>query len=175
MKALALFGTLAVAKLLAVAGRDLPASIWMPLALLWQDALVALLFAAADAALKKKPVLIWGLFWLITGYVAVNVALTRVLSSPLTWQMSQAAGGALADSIRHYLTPINFALMTAVLFSAAIFAMASRRLRPIPLRFQFGTLATVTLAGAFAARTVDCGGLHRNAIVAFVSSALPHV
>ena len=36
MKALALFGTLVMAKLLAVAGRDLPLSAWTPLALFWQ-------------------------------------------------------------------------------------------------------------------------------------------
>ena len=94
MKALALFSTLVVSKLLAVAGRDLPLSAWTPLALFWQDALVALVFAAVDFALRKKPVLSWSLFWLISGYVAVNVVLTRVLSSPLTWQMSRAAGGA---------------------------------------------------------------------------------
>jgi hypothetical protein len=45
---------------------------------------------------RKKPAVSWSLFLLIAGYVAVNVALTRVLSSPLTWQMSRAAGGALA-------------------------------------------------------------------------------
>src|SRR5687767_9877328 len=83
----ALFGTLVVAKLLAVAGRDLPWSAWTPLALFWQDALVALVFSAMDFVLRKKPVMRWSLFWLIAGYVAVNVALTRVLSSPLTWPM----------------------------------------------------------------------------------------
>src|SRR6185503_14741853 len=92
MKALALFGTLVVAKLLAVVGRELPLSAWTPLALFWQDALVALAFAAVDFAWRKKPVVSWSLFWLIAGYVAVNAVLIRVLSSPLTWQMSHAAG-----------------------------------------------------------------------------------
>src|SRR5690349_13450268 len=123
MKALALFGTLIVAKLLAVAGRSLPLSAWTPLALFWQDALVALVFAVADFVMRKKPVFVWSLFWLITGYAAVNMVLTRVLSSPLTWQMSRAAGGPLADSIRHYLTPGNLALMATIMLSAAIFAM----------------------------------------------------
>jgi len=44
-----------VAKLLAVAGRELPWSVWTPLALFWQDALVASLFGAADFALRQKP------------------------------------------------------------------------------------------------------------------------
>jgi phosphoglycerol transferase MdoB-like AlkP superfamily enzyme len=175
MKALALFCVLVVAKLLAVAGRDLPLSGWTPLALFWQDALVALVFAVVDFVLRKKPVVSWSLFWLIAGYVAVNVALTRVLSSPLTWQMSHAAGGALTDSIRHYLTPGNLALMATVMLSAAVFAAASSRLRPIPARLRLGTLAALALAGAFAAQQADCGGLHRNALVAFVDSALPQV
>ena len=120
MKTLALFGTLVVAKLLVVAGRELPWSVWTPFALFWQDALVALVFAAVEFVLRNKPVLSWSLFWLIAGYVAVNVVLTRVLSSPLTWQMSHATGGALADSIRHYLTPTNFAFMATVMLSVVL-------------------------------------------------------
>src|SRR4030095_14298445 len=93
-----------VAKLLAVAGRDLPWSVWTPLALFWQDALVALLFGAVEYALRKAPVAGRCVFWLIVSYAAFNVALTRILSSPLTWQMSRATGGALHGSIRTYLT-----------------------------------------------------------------------
>src|SRR5688572_23519791 len=131
MKALALFGTLVIAKLLSVAGRELPTSAWTPLALFWQDALVALLFAAVDFALRKKPMVTWSFFWLIAGYTAANVVLTRVLSSPLTWQMSRAMGGALADSIRHYLTLGHLALLAVVMLSAGIFAaIAGWKSRP---------------------------------------------
>ena len=42
MKALTLFFVLAVAKLITLAGRELPWSIWMPFALFWQDAFVSL-------------------------------------------------------------------------------------------------------------------------------------
>src|SRR6266498_3728398 len=115
MRALALFAWLMTAKLLAVAGRDLPWSGWTPLALFWQDALVALIFGFVDYALRKAPVTGRCLFWLIVSYAAVNVALARILSSPLTWQMSRATGGALADSIRHYLTASNLVLMSAVM------------------------------------------------------------
>jgi len=199
MKALALFSVLATAKLLAVAGRDLPLSAWTPLALFWQDALVALVFAAVDLALRKKPVAIWILFWLIAGYAAVNVVLTRVLSSPLTWQMSRAAGGALTDSIRHYLTPGNLALMATVMFAAGIFATiggrVGRRCRAaqpalvgrhcraataiagLSRTEHIGLFALALLAilGAVGSDRVDCGGLHRNALVALVDSASPRV
>src|SRR5262245_36150933 len=107
MRALALFAALVMAKLLSVAGRDLPLSMWTPLALFWQDALVALLFGAVDSAFRKVPAVGRCVLWLIMIYAAVNVALTRILSSPLTWQMARATGGALSDSIRHYLTVEN--------------------------------------------------------------------
>ena len=200
MKALALFGTLVVAKLLAVAGRDLPLSAWTPLALFWQDALVALLFAAVDYALRwiltPRPLslslspaggegarragpvgsaVIWALFWLVVAYTAVNVALARILSSPLTWPMANATGGALADSIRHYLTPKNVALMAAVALAAGGFSAATRRLPLTWMRFGLGALILLAIAGAFGAQRVDCGGLHRNALVALADSALPHV
>ena len=84
MKALALFAVLAVAKVLAIAGRQLPSSPWMLLVLFWQDALIALLFVAVDFALKSKPRICWGLYWLMAAYAAFNVPVSRILSSPLT-------------------------------------------------------------------------------------------
>ena len=50
MRALALFGVLVAAKLLAIIGHELPQAVWTPLALFWQDALVALLFGAGQPA-----------------------------------------------------------------------------------------------------------------------------
>jgi arylsulfatase A-like enzyme len=175
MKALALFGVLVVAKLLAVAGRDLPWSAWTPVALFWQDAFVALLFGMADSALRRKPAVGWSLYWLITGYSAVNVPISRILSSPLTWQMSQATGGALSDSIAHYFTPATFGQMATVMLAALAFAVLARRPKSSWTRISFGALAALTLGGAFAAQRVDCSGLHRNALVAFVDSSLPRV
>src|SRR4030095_13970877 len=142
MKALALFGVLVVAKLLVLGGRDLPWSVWAPFALFWQDALVALLFGALDAGLRRKPAIVWTLYCLVAGYAAVNVPITRILSSPLTWQMSQATGGALSDSITHYFTLATFAQIAAVVLAALGFAiLARRRIRPIWTRIRFGALA----------------------------------
>src|SRR6266540_1915562 len=120
MRALALFAGLMTAKLLAVAGRDLSWSVWTPLARFWQDALVALVFGAVDYTLRKMPVAGRCVFWLIVSYAAVNVALTLILSSPLTWQMSRAAGGALADSIAHYLTWSNVVRMGVIVLAGAL-------------------------------------------------------
>lgn len=175
MKALALFATLVIAKLLTLAGRDLPWSVWTPLALFWQDALVALLFGVVDYALRKAPVVGRCVFWFIVSYAAVNVALTRILSSPLTWQMSRATGGALADSIRHYLTAGNLALMAAVMLAAGGFLVLSRRLHSHWKARGLAALVALAVAGALASGQVDCAGQHRNALVAFVESVLPRV
>jgi len=175
MRAIALFATLVLAKLLAVAGHDLPWSAWTPLALFWQDALAALLFGLVDYSLRKVPAAGRCVFWLIVSYSAVNVALTRILSSPLTWQMSRATGGALSDSIRHYFTAGNLALMASVMVAAGGFLVISRRLRPHWTARGMAALATLAVTGAFAAGHVDCAGRHRNALVAFVESTLPRV
>jgi arylsulfatase A-like enzyme len=175
MKALALFGVLVVAKLLASAGRELPWSAWTPLALFWQDALIAFLFGVIDSALRRKPVLAWVLYCLIVVYAAVNVPITRILSSPLTWQMSQATGGALADSIKHYFTAATFAQIGVVALAALGFGIVIRQLNTTWTRISSGVLAALALGGAFAARQVDCSGVHRNALVAFIDSTLPRV
>src|SRR4051794_4852990 len=129
MKALALFCVLVTAKLLAVAGRELPWSIWTPFALLWQDALVALLYGVLDFTLQRKPALSWSLFWPIVLYTAVNVPFTRILSSPFTWQMSHAAGGALADSITHYFTVPTLLQIATVILAALGFTVLMQRLK----------------------------------------------
>jgi hypothetical protein len=144
MKALVLFCVLVTAKLVAVAGRDLPWSIWTPFALFGQDALVALLFGTIDFSLRRKPALGWSLFWLIVIYTAVNVPLTRILSSPLTWQMSHAAGGTLADSITHYFTLPTLLQIATVILAALGFSVLVRRLKQSWTKIGFITLALLT-------------------------------
>jgi arylsulfatase A-like enzyme len=175
VKALALFCVLAAAKLLAVADRELPWSFWTPVALFWQDALVALLFGGLDFVLRRKAAASWSLYFLIAGYAAVNVPLTRILGSPLTWQMSQATGGALADSITHYFTAATFAQIATVVSAAVAFAAFSKRLNRASVKVGFAALAALALGGAIAAQRVDYSGIHRNALVAFVDSTLPRV
>jgi len=54
--------------------------------------------------LPARPQVVWGLYATIAAYAAVNVPVARVLSTPLTWAMWQAARGALADSIWLYVS-----------------------------------------------------------------------
>ena len=85
------------AKALSVAGRDLPASIWLLPATFWHDVAVGAAFWAIDVLLRR-PRLMWLPYALIVGYAAINVPIARVLSSPLTVPMWRAARGPRRDS-----------------------------------------------------------------------------
>ncbi len=104
---------LAVAKILALSGRDLPLSAWAPFAFFWQDILAALVFLALDVCLGR-PVLAWLLYGASLFYIAVNVPVARVLGTPLTWNMMRAARGPLADSIWHHATISNLGSLMLV-------------------------------------------------------------
>src|SRR5262245_62448063 len=98
MPALSLFLVFVTAKVLVLAGRDVPLSPWAPLAYLWQDALVALAYGGADWLLRRRRWVAWGLYAAAAGYAALNVPLACVLSTPLTWPLLRATGGTIADS-----------------------------------------------------------------------------
>src|SRR5262245_48438682 len=119
MNALSLFAVCLLAKALVLADRSVPLSAWAPLAYLWQDALVALALGALEFLTRRRRWIAQSAFALAVLYLAINVPLTRALSSPLTWQMSRAASGALADSIMRYLTWENLCLMGLIVAAGA--------------------------------------------------------
>ena len=96
MRAVSLLGVFILAKLLVLAGRDIPLSPWVPWAYLWQDVLVVLLFAALDHATRRLPGIGWSVYAILVLYTAINVPITCTLSTPLTWPLLRAAGGPLA-------------------------------------------------------------------------------
>jgi hypothetical protein len=184
MKALSLFGVFMLAKIVTLAGHSVPLSPWTPLAYLWQDALAALVFAAADFALRRwrrGQWLSWALYGAAVVYVAVNVAVARVLSSPLTWPMMRAARGALADSIKHHATPGNVALMTLIVCAGIILpSLVRRAARQLDAGRATRTAlviaaCTLVLLGPLATSQVETIGLHRNAAVALAATALPRI
>src|SRR5262249_2955099 len=130
MKAASLFGVFVLSKLLVLAGRDIPLSLWTPLAYLWQDLFVALLFAAFDFAARRRPWAGWGVYGLLVLYAAVNVPVACTLSTPLTWPLLRATGGTLADSIAYHVTVPNLLRLAAVLAAAALLPILLRQLRP---------------------------------------------
>jgi hypothetical protein len=150
MRAAALLIAFVVAKVAVVPFHLWGAAPWAPIALLWQDALVALMFWVVDrgsARTRFSRALSFS-YWLLIAYVAINVPVGRALSTPLTMPMLRAAGGPLADSFRMYLTFTNVLLMAAVLATGFLPGAFQRitAFRPTRRRAAFAVAAFVLLA-----------------------------
>ena len=189
MKALSLFGVCVLAKLLILAGRHETVALsgWLPIAYVWQDALIAILFGLLDTALMRLRfgrALGWSLYSIAIAYITINVPVTRVLSSPLSWSMIGAARGTLWDSIRYHASTANIVLMATVIASGIGLPVLLRwieRRWDISIQHgksviaQAGLGLALMLMGPIAARRVETMGLERNAVVALVTTALPRV
>jgi len=167
MRCVSLFLVFALAKAAVVSGHTLTPSVWTPIAYLWQDALAALLFAAFEWKAPKRMVSV--AYWMLVGYAAINIAVGRALSTPLTVPMLRAAGGPLADSFAVYLTWTNAVLVVGTLGCAAVLP----RGKGIRAGVAIG-MAMVALGPAASAR-VETLGLGRNVVAAVLSGALPRV
>ena len=180
MKALSLFGVFVIAKLIVLAGHPIEPSVWMPIAYIWQDLLVVLVFAVLDAVVRR-PSVGWTLYASAVGYVAINVPVERVLSSPLTWPMLGAARGTLSDSIRHHVTTANLALIATVAAAGILFPplieRVTRRLRTVAWTRPLLVILALPVAalGPFAVARVDTVGLDRNPLVVLATSAFPRI
>jgi len=177
MKALCLFGVLLFARILILLGRDVPLSLWSPIAYLWQDSLIVLLFAVVERFTARRPWVAWTVYSATALYVALNLPLVRLLSSPITWPMLRATRGSLADSIRHHLTGENLILIGLVLGVAGILPLLLQRVRlRARVRLGLGIAAAVLVAlGPLAATQVDTAGLHRNVFLALLETSVPRV
>jgi hypothetical protein len=174
MRAAGLLCVLILAKLCMAAGQSVPVSGWVPIAYLWQDLLLAVLFAGFDA-LVRRPWAGWTAYGLIVAYSAVNVPVAQVLGTPLTAPMLRATRGTLADSVAYHATPTNVGLLLVVMAGAATFPLLFRRVRARHLIWGTVAAAPVIVLGPFATSQVDTGGLHRNALVVVVSTQFPHI
>ncbi len=159
-------GVLLLARLLTLPAIPVPFSVWVPIAYLWQDVAVVLVFAVVDYAVGRDW-LAWMLYALIVGYVALNVPVARVLSSPLTLPMIRAAGGPLSDSVRYYITPKNLGSIALILAGGTFLPMWFAQWKPRRYGFVPALIVvslSVTLAGPYAISRVDTAGRYRNAI-----------
>jgi hypothetical protein len=176
------------ARAVTLAGRDLPLSLWSPFAFAWQDVLTALLFYAAGARLRRG-VTAWAIYAAAVAYVAVNVPVTRVLSTPLTWTMVRAAGGPLRDAILYYATASNLAALSVPLALGVILPACAAAVPAFRSAIRagwpkgqhdrgvslLGVATAIALAGSFASSQIDTRGLDRNAFGALIATALPRV
>jgi hypothetical protein len=170
MRALALLCVFVIAKLLILAGRPIQLSGWTPIAYFWQDVLVAFAFALLDR-LVKRAWAGWTLYAAAVVYVTINVGVERVLSSPLTWPMLGAAGGALSDSIKRHATPANLGLMFVVIASSIALPIAMRRAGVEGRKALIIPALLLAPIGPLARSRVDTIGLDRNAIMTLASGA----
>jgi hypothetical protein len=179
MRAASLLVVLVLAKVLVLAGHRLSWSWWAPLAYFWQDVLVVLLFALANVVTRRRPWIGRAVYVVLVLYTAVNVVVAHVLSTPLTWMLLRATGGALADSILYYVTGPNLLRVGVVLAAAVLVPVGlgrlGTRLSPRVSLLAVAAGLVVTILGPLATQHVDTLGLHRNALVALVSTALPRV
>jgi len=158
-------------------GHSLPASIWSPVAYLWQDVLIALMFGLIFGLVELWRPRLGGricgvIYWVLVIYAAINIPVGRAVSTPLTWAMLRAARGPLADSLLRYVTTLNISLVLLTLVIGAglplLVAILPRRLfLPVALV----ALAMVALGPMSNAR-LDTLGLERNPVVALLSTGL---
>lgn len=179
-RAAVLLGALLLAKTLVVTSagvaeyrNGLPSVLALAV-LVHQDALCFLAYAVLDAAVsrftRRADALLWVVCALLVLYTAVNVAVARVLSTPLTRAMLDAAGGALADSIYAYATARNLGAATAVLVFAAWLASLRAPSRRARLALV-GAALSLWIAGRTSAARVDLGGVERNAVLTLATTS----
>src|SRR5205814_3264579 len=118
MKVMCFFGVLLLARILVLAGRNVPLSAWSPVAYLWQDLLIVLVFALLDRITRRRPWIAWMVYSATALYVAINVPLIRLMSSPITMPVLNDTRGELAVSIRPHFTGEYMMLIGYVLRSA---------------------------------------------------------
>ena len=171
-KAASLLLVFVLAKAAALAGHHVPFSWWSPIAYLWQDAVVVLVFAAIEGCLGLRQRAVWVVYASLALYAAINIPVERALATPLTWPMLRAARGPLSDSMLYYATWQNALLFVSVLAVAVMAPLVFRRTTQRPL--VAALVLCVALGPASSAR-VDTFGLERNAWTALITSVLPRL
>ncbi len=174
--AISLLGVLVLAKALVLIRAGIGFHAVSEFAYFWQDIAVALAFGVFALSPKMRTglnflemspglVLVWTVYTLLVTYVAINVPITGVLGSPLTWPLIRAARGPLADSIVMYLTPQTAAAALTVLIAGTMLPIALRRVQRIST-WAIAAAFAMMLAGAVTAPRLDTRGFDRNALTA---------
>ena len=166
-------------------GHALFATPLAPLVLLYQDAGVVLAWVVVDGlallllARHERAVngVGWAAYAIFALYAAINVPIARVFSTPLTYSMLGATGGALLDSIIAYVSAGNVLALAVIVVVAALAPRAIARVleKRTVARGALG-LPVAALCGGLLAQRVETLGLHRNALLtlALTSGARLH-
>jgi lipoteichoic acid synthase len=187
--ALALFAALVAAKAALCALRLVDGALpvarpWLVVALVHEDLRLVVAFsgwvALAAAIARVRPgaahaahAAVAAVYAALAFWTAFNIPVARELSTPLTFGLLHATGGAIRDSVAHYATPLNLGVPFALLAGALALPRVFReRIRPswrVLGALGAATAATVAL-GPRAARRAEVTGFHRNAVLTLVET-----
>jgi hypothetical protein len=175
VRALSLLIVFLLAKAAVLWGHRLPLSGWAPLAYIWQDVVVVLVYAAGAAWRERrgngaKPFRLHWIYWALAGYAAINIPVGRAVFSPLTWPMLRAARGPLADSMLLYVTVTNCVLVAALAGAAFYLPRLLRHRGP---RWYWAAAIPMVALGPAASARVDTHGMDRNPVAVLVEGAIP--
>ena len=179
MRAASLVLVLIFAKLLAIGDREIAWSLSTAAAYVWQDVAVGVAFWLLDWLAGRRGIVASRVLWILYGAIvvlaAIDVPVTRALSSPLTVPMLRAAGAPLLDSFAHYLTGFNITAIVLVIAAGAVLPLVIGAL-PSSVRLAGAVLGVVlAAAGVATGNAVPTFGLHRNAVTALVATAFPRI
>jgi lipoteichoic acid synthase len=161
-------------------------SLWAPAVLVYQDLWLILAFGAFETILirlgDRGPRLralsraaVWLGYGAAVAWVAINVPVARLFSTPTTFGFLNATGTALGDSFAVYLTPTN--VLVPLGLGAMAMALLRAPSRSLPLRSRLAAavaLGALSLIGSISAARVATLGLHRNAVVTLLATTLAH-
>jgi phosphoglycerol transferase MdoB-like AlkP superfamily enzyme len=175
--AAALFVAVVAAKaallaLRAADGAAPPGGPWLALALVHEDLWLVVAFAIFVAAAPRAAVPV--VYAALTFWTAFNVPVARQLSSPLTYAMVHATGGAIRDSIASYLTLANLGAPLALWAAALALPRLLRAATPWSLRARVAILAALVTAlalGPLAAARADVSGWQRDAVLTMLRTS----
>jgi arylsulfatase A-like enzyme len=167
---LCLLAVAAAAKLVVLARQASPGDAWrtpwaVP-AFLFQDVACAAMLAGIAWATRARWLSL-GLYLGGVGWLALNVPVTAVMSSPITAGFLHAAGGPLGDSFSRYLSVANLGGGLAMVALGVALLVVSRHVRVRPV--WLAPLLLLPLGPPALAR-VETRGLHRNAVLALVET-----
>jgi len=163
-RAASLLSVLLMSRIVILTAHRPPISPWMPAAYFWQDIVVALIYASLDRVLARAWAG-WILYGVLAAYTALNLPVTLLTSSPLTWPMLRAARGPLSDSLAHHLTAGNIFLLLLIAGASALLPLLFRSLRGRHVLFSGLIFGLIAALGPLAQSRLDTLGLQRNATV----------
>jgi phosphoglycerol transferase MdoB-like AlkP superfamily enzyme len=164
---ISLFIVYVIGKIFAVALHGLPVNAATPFVLLWQDAVTAALVGCVAKFSRRAG---WVLYVAAIAHFAISMPLLRLMATPLTAPLMWAGGGTIGDSVRHHFDVVNLSLIAWTLLLGGVLPVLMRRWKCTFGPWAFAVLSAMAIAGWVFTGMAELQGLHRNSLVAFVSS-----